>query len=346
MLLCFQKQGLKEMVKRLEYIDILRAFAIFLVTLGHVLEYGGYGDGLLYGVIYSFHMPLFFAISGFVAVYSLRNGNICLDFHGFIKFVWKKFRFIMVPYFVWNLIVHPFAFSDCGISMDGWLHICRSVFIANDSAWFLPCLFNLSVLLGVYRLTLTLLKQIRGGVLVDMLGLGLMFGVLVCTQHFGGNPFLRSVISYYIPFSIGVLLGHSEDLERRIIDNQCSFLAAGALFAIASGVFACGGDGLHCRVARLIAGVASVPVLFSVAKSLVLPTRISTMLVYIGQNTLVIYCLQNWLRIPNVSDWHLSVLLQFLVFGLFSVCAIVIMVAFASVLERSIVLRQILLGKN
>ena len=97
------------MKERLVYIDILRAFAIFLVTLGHVTEYGGYGQGLLHGVIYSFHMPLFFAISGFVAMYGLRGSDASLDFKGFLRYALKKFRFILILYLVWGLVVHPFA---------------------------------------------------------------------------------------------------------------------------------------------------------------------------------------------------------------------------------------------
>ena len=234
------------MKQRLEHIDILRAFAIFLVTLGHALEYGGYGDGLLHGVIYSFHMPLFFAISGFVSAYSLRNdGNARLDLRGFVCLVWKKFRFIMIPYFAWNLVVHPFAFSGFKMSMEGFRLLCRSVFIENDSSWFLPCLFNLHILLGLHRLALGHLKRAKAGILIDIAGLGLMFGVLAGIQHFAGNPFLRSVLSYFIPFYVGVLLGRSADLERRIVDSQWSFLIGVAVFAVAAGMFACGGEGFR-----------------------------------------------------------------------------------------------------
>ncbi len=57
------------MKQRLEYIDILRGFAIFLVVLGHVLEHAGLKDDFLFYFIYSFHMPLFICISGFVSAY-------------------------------------------------------------------------------------------------------------------------------------------------------------------------------------------------------------------------------------------------------------------------------------
>lgn len=335
------------MKQRLEYIDILRAFAIFLVTLGHALEYGGYGDGLLHGVIYSFHMPLFFAISGFVAAYSLRNDSDArLDLRGFVSLVWKKFRFIMIPYLVWNLLVHPFAFSGCKMSMEGYRFLCRSVLVANDSAWFLPCLFNLHVLLGLHRLALGNLKRAKAGILIEIAGLGLMFGALAGVQHFAGNPFLRSVLSYFIPYYVGVFLGRSEDLERRFVDSQWSFLVGVAVFAVAAGVFACGGDGFSWRIARLAAGVSSIPVMFALAKTTRLPVRMGKIVAFIGQSTLAIYCMQNWVRVPNLGAWQMTPMLQFAVFGLFSLITVCAIAACAKALGHSAVLRQVLLGKK
>lgn len=56
------------------YWDFLKGVAIFLVLLGHSIQYGGgsqwyasglYFDCFLFQLIYSFHMPLFIFISGF-----------------------------------------------------------------------------------------------------------------------------------------------------------------------------------------------------------------------------------------------------------------------------------------
>ena len=51
---------------RLIYLDALRGFAILLVVVGHLIQYNYQSalDDPIFNAIYSFHMPLFFFISG------------------------------------------------------------------------------------------------------------------------------------------------------------------------------------------------------------------------------------------------------------------------------------------
>lgn len=54
------------MQNRIAYIDALRGFAILLVIVGHLIQFN-YSSGIenpIFNIIYSFHMPLFFFISG------------------------------------------------------------------------------------------------------------------------------------------------------------------------------------------------------------------------------------------------------------------------------------------
>lgn len=55
---------------RLASMDMLKGFAIIMVIAGHAVQYlisGHYYDKEVYRLIYSFHMPLFMAITGFFA---------------------------------------------------------------------------------------------------------------------------------------------------------------------------------------------------------------------------------------------------------------------------------------
>lgn len=53
---------------RIGWIDALRGFAIFLVVMGHLIQMRWWPDGsVIKEYIYSFHMPLFMFISGFLS---------------------------------------------------------------------------------------------------------------------------------------------------------------------------------------------------------------------------------------------------------------------------------------
>lgn len=128
------------------HIDIMKGIGIMLVVFAHT-----YSNGW---AIYLFHMPLFFILSGAVLVYAKHD-------YSFIK----RFKGIMVPYFVFSLLwfvywwlieerlrpVHDVAlFSGVLGQMDVKWQQFVNVFVAlngpesfmyNVVMWFLPCLF-------------------------------------------------------------------------------------------------------------------------------------------------------------------------------------------------------------
>lgn len=70
--------------KRIEKVDVLKGFAIFCVVFGHAIQlYNGaiyrteelFYTNILYKTIYSFHMPLFILISGYLFCISLENSK-------------------------------------------------------------------------------------------------------------------------------------------------------------------------------------------------------------------------------------------------------------------------------
>ena len=83
---------------RIKSIDIAKAIGIFLIVLGHTLEFGE-----LRKFIYSFHVPLFFFLSG-----------LCFSRKKNIIFIKKKILTIYVPY----LIVGKHVFSGYSESMN------------------------------------------------------------------------------------------------------------------------------------------------------------------------------------------------------------------------------------
>jgi len=63
---------------RLYYLDTMKGILIILVVLGHAIQstIPDYQHNFLFRLIYSFHMPLFFLISGYLTLKEKHDENI------------------------------------------------------------------------------------------------------------------------------------------------------------------------------------------------------------------------------------------------------------------------------
>lgn len=88
---------------RLQYIDIAKGICILLVIIGHILQFNccGYGSDTGFIFIYSFHMPVFMLLSGYVAALSQRR----IDAGVAIDFIKKKFYSLVVPFFMGTIYI-------------------------------------------------------------------------------------------------------------------------------------------------------------------------------------------------------------------------------------------------
>lgn len=156
---------------RVDWVDVSKGLGIILVVVGHTkfrhIDF-----------IYTFHMPLFFIISGVIFNLSKYDGD-------FKKFVISRFKRLIIPYFCscvffytfWVFlgrkfgegaekgvpILKPLLGIFYGNGINDWLTF-------NTPLWFLPCLF-ISELIFFIILSLSRneLKKILFGVLVTSL---------------------------------------------------------------------------------------------------------------------------------------------------------------------------------
>ena len=120
-------------MKRVDYLDIAKGLAIFLVVMGHAAL--AFDTPFWRLAIYAFHMPLFFLVSGTVARCRGDFGG-----KGVLAFVGKNMMAIMVPYFLWAFIYLPFRFESVPyVFYASWAALDK---IGTSTAlWFLPALF-------------------------------------------------------------------------------------------------------------------------------------------------------------------------------------------------------------
>ncbi|MGE5529660.1 MAG: acyltransferase family protein [Patescibacteria group bacterium] len=135
---------------RHDFADLVKGFGIFLVVWGHTMV-----PRSVY--IYSFHMPLFFFISGYLHRERPLGG-----------FVVHKLNRLYVPYAVFSLLSWLFYLGDLLLRHEQNLaagHLVKLVSVisgtarngGNDSIWFLPCL----LVVGVLHLALARLGRPR-----------------------------------------------------------------------------------------------------------------------------------------------------------------------------------------
>lgn len=135
------------MQNRLYTIDALKAFGIFCIILGHntYSQLGNY--------IYSFHIPIFFFVSGL-----MFDLNRYKSFGNFIK---KRFQNILIPYFLISFLLYIFWFfagrkfgSSTEMDLSPLKNLIGILYAQGGNEymdwgipmWFLPCLFLVSVL--------------------------------------------------------------------------------------------------------------------------------------------------------------------------------------------------------
>ena len=85
------------MDKRLQYFDIAKGIAIYSVILVHLNTFCGWNSNLLFYIIHSYFMPLFFFISGY---FCYKQG--IFDYSLYLR---KKIKQLIVPYFTSCLFI-------------------------------------------------------------------------------------------------------------------------------------------------------------------------------------------------------------------------------------------------
>lgn len=124
-------------IKRIQWPDLLKAYAIILVVIGHIVTtYApkGYSSPLAQW-IYSFHMPLFMMLSGMFFEYTLDK-----QFWSMLKL---KFRSLIIPLFSWSVIFVIFRLILTKPPLL-WMENIKSWLFSGGPLkgyWYLKCLF-------------------------------------------------------------------------------------------------------------------------------------------------------------------------------------------------------------
>ena len=183
---------------RIAWIDYLRGIAIILVVYRHALT-GIERSGISIPsylmtanmIFYSFRIPLFFIVSGLFISKSLQKRTIK-------QIVISKFDIILYPYLIWSFIQITLqlilsSYTNTGRTLIDYTYILyqpRSI----DQFWYLPALFNVSILYIFFKTKLKLNKFWQ-----LILGIILFF----ISRYFRNISIISDWMEFYLYFALG-----------------------------------------------------------------------------------------------------------------------------------------------
>lgn len=170
---------------RLTHVDVAKGIGILLTLLGHCLAYSGLVRTRVFAVIYSFHMPFFFFLSG----YMFKRKAPATFFS-------DKIKSLLIPAIIYqsiNLLMYVLFFvSELG---DYY------TFFSFGGFWFILTLLYVSVLYYAVDLVTEKINNMRTKQVarilsaVILLFVGLIYATRISDQH--NQPIATSFVGYF-----------------------------------------------------------------------------------------------------------------------------------------------------
>lgn len=342
-------------MKRNEKIDLIKCIAIFLVVCGHSIQYGS-GEAVLkngvfflntfFEFIYSFHMPLFMLITGYLFHFSLKKYKTW-------EIIKSRISMLLVPICVWSLI--PFSIK----LIDNWeIGIFKMIKLYISTAvrelWFLWAVFYCSLIVLVIN------RYMKDNIIIYILGFVTTF-LITDERNF-------SLYKYMYPFFVlGYFYGkHGKRMKewwQQVKNRKVLILFLLSMYILlfafydydsyiyTSGYSVLGKDVLKqigIDMYRLIIGfVGSLVVIIFVDNiySLIKGKKTAGIMTYIGRNSMGIYVISGAIFtyiLPEITTNILDI--NYLVVLLESVLIIGISLIINSGLKKNKIISGLFLG--
>lgn len=219
--------------KRIEWIDYLKAFACFLVVLGHLLQSlqkinidsNLNISSFLIWFIYLFHMPLFMCMSGFLYCKNKKD----FSWNEYKKFEIKKIINLTIPYIFFYLLslFINILFSSSVNTPKG---INELIGIFNNPMapyWFLYTLLSIFIVIPLIE------KILKKDYLVfTILSIFKILSLFIKTNIF----FIDSIMEYGIYFYIGAFIKEKNTKNNKLLISilAITYICFSLLFYILS----------------------------------------------------------------------------------------------------------------
>lgn len=321
------------MLSRNLFYDIVKGYAIFLVVLGHVIQcfMPECEKNSIYLFIYSFHMPLFMAVSGYFFLNSVDKVDT-------ITFLKNKFRHLMLPSLTIGAI-NCLIIGGGKLLIDSSVDVLYLAYLFFTGLWFLNVLFFLSVVGCLFR------KFLRNKM---YLGWILLMGVL----YFCPGVCLVNEIKYLSPFFVGAIALRRLNWENipiwmTVISVIC-FCILFTKFDFSMSMYRMSDETLtynylYETVFRLLIGAFGCIVALSICIFIPSAGYLGKGLMYIGVMTLPIYVLHQemlmWNIIVGIQICHIVPIL------FITILIVLLSIMVYKIMKKSLIVALLLFGE-
>lgn len=204
--------------KRIEWVDYLKAFACFLVVLGHLIQslqkanIDSYTNitSFVNWFIYLFHMPLFMCMSGFLYCKTKKE----FTWKSYKEFEIKKIINLLIPYITFYLVFIGINMIFAS-SVNNARGIEDLIGILNNPMppfWFLYALASIFLIIPIIE---KIFKNNRKIVFIFLIGLKVL-SIFLKTKIY----FIDSIMAHSIYFYFGAFINEKCKIEKNRVINS------------------------------------------------------------------------------------------------------------------------------
>jgi fucose 4-O-acetylase-like acetyltransferase len=341
----YKQSEIVVMRDRSTLIDIMKGILILLVVVGHVIQFNNYNNfdnNIIFRFIYSFHMPAFFVVSGFLFGYSKCKDKI------FLLLCNNTFR-LVIPFITWYVI--KYIIDKQWVNYTFFNFIKLIIKSPDNGLWFLWVLF-------VIRVIFILLKKISNKLHYNELMIIIIFSLLIILLKPVRVLGIDLVKTYYTYFCLGYIANKEINIIKKInINNKMFKYSSIVIFIIAAMQWNRTGapffynENLNgsfgvvykiiVKIYNIITALLGSLFIFFISDLVVKKNKtILKSLSYLGKNTLGIYAIHFYLvDLISTKSLFLNYILNFCI-------SISLSIIIIKIIKRYKVLSLILLGER
>lgn len=330
-------------------IDVIKAFAIFSVIVGHNIQYGfsdellksgAYFDNIVFKFIYSYHMPLFMLISGYLFGKTIDRGwKVNLK---------KKINALLIPLLVWG-VLHLLKFVFWQIEI-GDFSFKRAVWyyfdITTRQLWFLWAILWCSIIVLIVH------DFFKDNIFIYIIGFVASFWI--------PDGYNLELYKFMYPYFIIGYFYNVRKLNRFILPrcNIINLLLLGIFFGLLlryysydSYIYTSGHSVLNkmfvsqmsINIYRYLIGLVGSCFVILLSYLLVARKKIKTTIMsYVGRETFGIYVLEGVVVLPTIVKGIHRI--DYVVVFLETIYVIVACLVMIKIIKKSSLLSKFLLG--